>query len=189
MYAVQPTRYHPREPNWQDYHCHHHAGLSSHLRNWLLDSGSLTQRLVKASDNQFRVEVLSQSWQTPRLSEAKLLDMPPRQQALIREVVLFCGDQPRVFARSVLPATSLTGHLRFLRHFDSSSLGAMLFKDPTMFRHPFQLVCIASDDQTLPLPLRQAGDICWGRRSRFELSAKPLMVSEFFLPGFLGAME
>ncbi len=106
-----------------------------------------------------------------------------REQAIIREVALLCNGEPWVFARSVIPASSLTGHLRQLRGLKNSSLGEMLFRDPTMYRHPFQVAAIDGQSQQIPKFLRQPLAL-WGRRSRFELRDKPIMVSEIFLPTF-----
>jgi chorismate--pyruvate lyase len=183
LYAVHPLGYHPRESNWQDYHHYSSIKLPSTIKPWLLDRGSLTQRLIKASNGRFKVKVLSQQWQQPRWSEAVLLSMGHREQAIIREVVLLCDDQPWVFARSVIPAQSLVGRLRRLRKFNDSSLGAMLFRDPSMHRRPFQIATIEGNSPQIPEHLRQQQTL-WGRRCRFELAKKPIMVSELFLHRF-----
>lgn len=183
LYAVQPSRYHPREANWQDYHHYTATQLSSAVRPWLLDRGSLTRRLIKASGNQFKVQVLQQNWQRPRMSEACLLGMPQRELAIVREVVLLCAGEPWVFARSVIPAGSVTGRLRRLRKFNDSSLGEMLFKDPSMRRKTFQIARIDGDSQQIPASLHQTHQL-WGRRCRFELANQPIMVSEVFLTSF-----
>ena len=183
MYNVNRIIHQPDEPAWQDYRHFNAVQLPHSTRAWLLDQGSLTQRLIKASGGQFKVQVLAQRWQRPLLSERALLDMPIREVAIIREVLLLCHGQPWVFARSVMPAQSLIGRLRRLRNFDDSSLGAMLFRDTSMRRQPFQLAHIDGDSQSIPSSVQQQKTL-WGRRSRFELAGKPLMVSEIFLPTF-----
>jgi chorismate--pyruvate lyase len=181
--VLQTNRYHPAEANWQDFHRYTARELPSQIRPWLLDSGSLTQRLIKSSSDHFAVQVLKQEWQRPRLSEVQLLNMQPREMAIIREVALLCHGQPWVFARSVIPATSLHGHLRRLRKLNNSSLGALLFSAPSMHRAPFQLAKLNGFNHQLPQSLQQNADL-WGRRSRFELSGKAIMVSELFLQAF-----
>jgi chorismate--pyruvate lyase len=59
----------------------------------------------------------------------------------------------------------------------------MLFRDPSMRRHPFQIASIDGNSPQLPNSLQQTGKL-WGRRCRFEMAAKPIMVSEIFLSGF-----
>jgi chorismate lyase len=189
LYAVQPSGYHPGESNWRDYPHYHNnqnrtsKGLPTDVRKWLLDPGSLTQRLIKASGGRFAVQILSQRWEKPRLSEAKLLSMRGRETAIVREVTLLCAGQPWVFARSVMPASSLTGRLRRLRKLDNSSLGEMLFRDNSMRRRPFQIALIDGESGQIPMHLR-APQRLWGRRCRFELANKPIMVSEIFLNTF-----
>ncbi len=164
--------------------------VPAELRNWLLDSGSLTKRLQQASDNQFSVQVLNQSVQLPNLSERRALGLAPRRLALIREVLLFGRGVPWVYARSVIPLQTLTGRLRKLRHLDNRPLGALLFSDPTMTREPLEWTCMpAQKSCSLTLQLTTFENPVWGRRSVFKLSGKPLLVCEMFLPGFCGGAE
>lgn len=141
-------------------------------RKWLLDPGSLTQRLVRASQGNFRVEVVRQEWGRPTRSEAKALGIPTRQRVLIREVQLIGNGQPWVFARTIIPASTLTGKQRKLNSLGNRSLGSVLFSDPTMRRGALQI----SRLQLI------TGATVWARRSVFRLSNKPLLVAEVFLP-------
>lgn len=145
-------------------------------QSWLLDSGSLTQRLVKRSQGNFRVEVVRQGWMRPTRSEANALGIDQRQCALVREVQLIGNDVPWVFARSIIPAQTLTGRERQLRMLGNRSLGSLLFTDPTMRRNPIEISRLQLQDKTE----------IWARRSVFFLSNKPLLVTEAFLPELLG---
>lgn len=159
------------------------AGLPATDRFWLTDDGSLTGRLISLKRGDFRVQRLYQGWQVPLPSERRLLALPSRQLSLVREVALLLAGQPVVFARSVFPISSLTGSLAHLRRLQDSSLGAILFKHPGMHRCPFELARMAGDSDYLPVALHQA-TAAWGRRSRFEIEGKGLMVSEIFLQPF-----
>jgi chorismate--pyruvate lyase len=149
----------------------------------LLDDGSLTVRLIGLNSGKFRVVRLYQGWQLPLPSESKLLAVAPRQRALVREVGLMLAEETVVFARSVFPITSLSGDLGHLRYLQNKSLGAILFKHPGMRRSPFELARIEGDSNYLPGELQQ-GTPAWGRRSRFVIGDRSLMVSEVFLQGF-----
>ncbi|MGD8785110.1 MAG: chorismate lyase [Thioalkalispiraceae bacterium] len=159
--------------------------LPENMACWLFDPASLTARLIAACDEKFRVRVMSQSWATPLWNEAKRLEMRERQAALIREVFLYCGDQPWVFARTVIPRTTLTGKEKYLANLGSKPLGAVLFADPNMQRDEFEVTCLAKGDllfqHASQMLLDEPEDI-WGRRSVFYLSGKPLLVNEIFLP-------
>jgi len=150
--------------------------LPRRYRNWLLDEGSLTQRLIEASNNNFHVEIAFQGWGKPSLSEARALKIHPRQQALIREVRLCGHGQPWVYARSIIPASTLSGPQRILKSLGDRPLGALLFKDPTMKRGAIE---------TTLLPLTNAQGRAWARRSVFQLRGKPLLVTEVFLDSLL----
>lgn len=173
-----------REPRWQPVERFTSAALPGTVRPWLTDDGSLTTRLLALNSGQFRVRRLKQEWQVPLPSERRLLELPHRQLALVREVALTLDNAPVVFARSVFPVASLAGGLRHLRRLQNRSLGTILFSHPGMLRSPFELARIPGDNRYLPTDLRQA-DPAWGRRSRFDIERKPLMVSEVFLKSFI----
>jgi chorismate lyase len=159
------------------------ATLPPEQRIWLNDDGSLTARLIASGHGEFSVQRLYQGWAVPLPSERTLLDLPPRQLAMVREVALMLGSEAVVFARSVFPISSLTGSLGHLRRLQNRSLGAILFKHAGMRRYPFELTLMAGDSDYLPTALKQS-EPAWGRRSRFEIAGKRLMVSEVFLQAF-----
>ena len=131
--------------------------------------------------------MLSQAWGAPCTDEARLLNMPKGQRAMVRQVQLLCDEQPWIYARTVIPVTSLRGRLRRLVHLGTRPLGGMLFADPGMRRGTVQLARISAGQDlfkaaTLRLPQPPAE--IWGRRSVFRIADKPLLVSELFLPAF-----
>ncbi|MCB1687368.1 MAG: chorismate lyase [Halioglobus sp.] len=171
------------EPHWQPVRHFTCKALAPGMRTWLTDDGSLTARLMTSGHGAFSVQRLYQGWDVPLPSERVLLELPARQLALVREVALRLGGETVVFARSVFPISSLAGSLAHLRRLQNKSLGAILFKHPGMHRHPFELALMAGDSDYLPASLKQA-EPAWGRRSRFEIAGKRLMVSEVFLSAF-----
>ena len=107
--------------------------------------------------------------------------------AIIRQVQLLCDEQPRVYARTVIPMSSLRGRLRRLARLGAQPLGAMLFADRGMRRGVVELARIRPGETLYADVVRdpqQAHGEIWGRRSIFRLAHKPLLVSEIFLPGF-----
>jgi len=153
-------------------------------RHWLLDRGSLTERLLVKSRGQLRVQLLKQQLERPRLSECRDLALPGRRLALVREVILHGNHRPWVYARSILPLSTLTGRLRSLRRLDNRPLGQLLFNDPTMVRGPFQIACLTPGNCEFPPEAGPVNQPLWGRRSIFRLDQKPVLVSEIFLPCF-----
>nr|WP_242521455.1 chorismate lyase [Motiliproteus sp. SC1-56] len=168
----------PLSVRWRSYRRGPCSRLPRAWRGWLLDSGSLTRRLKRASAGDFRVEVLFQGWSRPTLSEARALGIAPSQQVLVREVRLWGLGEPWVCARSIIPATTLTGPQRRLKFLGERPLGAVLFNDPSMHRGPIETA-------QLPLNGTRTRTRAWARRSVFRLEGKPLLVSEIFLPSLL----
>jgi chorismate--pyruvate lyase len=171
------------EPRWQPAARFSAATLPPDLRGWLTDNGSLTERLMESGQGEFSVRRLYQGWEVPLPSERKLLALPPRQLAQVREVALLLENRVVVFARSIFPIASLSGSLAHLRRLQNKSLGAILFKHPGMHRYPFELTLMEGNSDYLPESLRQPRP-AWGRRCRFEIKGKKLMVSEVFLQPF-----
>ena len=170
-----------RQLHWRSYRRTPLFTTCSALRPWLLGRGSLTERLIRASQGQFEVKILFQGMGVPRLSEQRALGLPARQRALVREVILSGNKQPWVYARSIIPMKTLTGRLRKLRKLDNRPLGALLFSDPGMTRGPIEISNLLMSEQTVPTTY---GRPIQGRRSLFWLDDKPLLVSEVFLTGF-----
>lgn len=171
------------EPRWRPVAHHTCTALAPRLRGWLTDNGSLTERLVASGRGHFAVQRLYQGWEVPLPSERRLLALPARQLALVREVALLLGDDAVVFARSIFPISSLAGSLAHLRRLQNKSLGAILFQHPEMRRSPFELALMPGNSPYLPAHLQQSGP-AWGRRSRFDIAGKKVMVSEVFLRTF-----
>lgn len=108
-------------------------------------------------------------------------------QAIIRQVQLLCDDSNWIYARTVIPATSMHGKLQRLAHLGTKPLGAMLFADPGMRRGIVELARITRGQQLHADALHHSHnrtDTIWGRRSVFWFAGKPLLVSEIFLPDF-----
>ena len=165
-----------------------HSGA---YRTWLIDSGSLTQRL-QAKSKHFNVRALRLNRTKPQIDEAKILKIPQQQSALLREVLLLDQEQPLVFAHSVLPDKSMRGAWLGLSRLGNKPLGAALFSDPQVTRTPLQYKKINRQHalyrqaikylETPPLTL-------WARRSVFQLNSAfnrhVIMVTEVFLPYIL----
>ena len=179
------SKQHPLFPVTMDTHWQSPEQLTveTQLLDWLLDRHSLTERL-KSHCQHFRVEVLGQTIAPCSAREANE-DIHAGEQVLIREVLLYCDDIPQVFARSLMPLTSLTGEQQQLAHLGTQSLGQVLFNHPDLIRKGIEIS--AFDQHSSVGKLSQYLDLAvndnlWGRRSVFVLEQKPVMVAEVFLP-------
>ena len=142
------------------------------LLSWLLDPGSLTQRLRLMSHGKFNVNVLEEGWQQGSTPSLLQCFSPHVVQARMwsRKVVLRCGETPWVAAHTLIPISSMEGPLKRLRRLNERPLGEFLFRDPHLLRSQLEIV--------------RSGSV-WGRRSLFISHHRPLLVAEFFLPALL----
>jgi chorismate lyase len=159
-----------------------HVRPDSAVTDWIFDPASLTARLIAACKGQFRVEVLSLQCGLPRRDEARALKMSSRQLAQIRQVLLYCNDVPWVYARTIMPVSSLQGALRGLTRLGNKPLGAVLFANRTMRRSVIEVTRLTAQHPCYAALLNPGNETVWGRRSVFHLHDRPLLVSEFFLP-------
>lgn len=154
---------------------------------WLRDSGSLTRRVIQAcSGGRFRVRLLHQGWGAPLNSERRVLKTRRGVIMLIREVELLCDERPWVFARTLIPATSLQRSARRLTRLGEKPLGAVLFSDPNVHRGVTQIARLLPRHPLFEAAcahLETTPEALWGRRTLFYLSGRPLLVNEIFLPG------
>jgi chorismate--pyruvate lyase len=154
------------------------------IEPWLFDPASLTARLQQRCAADIRIELLSQAVAKPRLDELKALGMKPGSSALVRQVRLCCSHACWVYARTVIPFSSLKGKQRIYANLGVRPLGAMLFADRTMRRDEVMVTTLNGNQLPDGLGLN-AQDVVWGRRSVFRVGGKPLLVSEYFLPALL----
>jgi len=156
--------------------------INPRVKHWLFDSGSLTARLIKICNGKFSVKVISIKRATPTPDEISVLGMNARGQALIREVLLYCDNKPVVYARTIIPVSSLRGALRGLALLGNKPLGAVLFADKSMRRKPMEITLLKPSHKVYKWTQSKSAGAVWGRRSVFILRQQELLVSEFFLP-------
>lgn len=155
--------------------------IPNSLRSMIRDKDSLTRRLKRQHNNNFFVRLLSQDWQEPSASEQLFLRCQ-RGQASVREVLLFGSGRPVVFARSVLPQSSLTGQNRDLLNLGETPLGEYIFQQPGLQRGPIEVAAIEAREFNHLLGSDFTAETAWARRSLFYVREKPILVCEVFLP-------
>jgi len=158
--------------------------LSPELADWLSDNSSLTRRLRARCNGDFMVRVLGQRRRRLLPEESELLQLPRRETAIVREVLLCCGGAPWVFARTVIPLRMVRGPQWRLTRLGSRPLGEALFTDRRVRRGALMPVYVIPGQRLHGIvgPLAERQPV-WGRRSLFWYpDNKPLLVTELFLP-------
>ena len=178
----------PGEPHWLALDAASAAGVPTGVLAWLADEASLTRRVTGACAGRFTVRVVRQQWGTPLPSERRLLRLPLRTACLVREVELLCDGVPQVFARTLIPATSLRGAARRLARLRNRPLGAVLFADPRTRRERIEIARFSPRHrlyQAATAHLQRRPPVLWGRRTLFRYVGRPILVNELFLPALL----
>ncbi|MGO4328858.1 chorismate lyase [Cupriavidus sp. 2TAF22] len=166
--------------------------IDANLRRWVCAEGSLTARLVAASDR-FRVRRLAQHMELALPDEWQALGLPAQRRALAREVLLLCDGTPAIFAHTVVKAEHARRDWPFLRGLGERPLGGALFVDPRVRREPFAFARLRAH-HPLRLRLQQAvpamreldpGAALPARRSVFRRGGGVMLVTEVFLPDLL----
>lgn len=144
-------------------------------REWLLDSGSLTERLDRLSAGTFKVNVIDEGWCFAGLPQRQIFSRDKVTPLMwSRRVQLCLYGQPWVAAHSMIPYSSLVGSGRQLVSLKAKPLGRFLFHQSGLQRGELEVTRLT--------------DHIWGRRSLFYLSQKPILVAEFFWPGMQDAV-
>ena len=158
------------------------------LASWLTETGSLTRRLQTHEKGEFSVHLESSHWLFPLPDEAKLLEVRNKELVYQREVRLMLGELAAVYARTLVPLATFNAMRHRFQTLGNQSLGELLFTDPTVERGPIEIACLKPNQWLYEMAKGEETDYpteIWGRRSRFYLNGKILLVNEFFLPDLI----
>lgn len=174
------------EPAWSPLAARRVPGCPAHFHAWLGDRGSLTRALIASCRGRFKVELIAQRRGDALPSEQALLDQGPPQATLVREVRLHCARHAWVFARTLIPFSSLRGPVNALTRLGQRPLGEVLFSDPTTRRIRVEVARITPRHRLFVRATahlaRKPAEI-WGRRTLFAYRGQRILVNEVFLPG------
>jgi len=155
------------------------------LKPWIDEPGSLTRRLRHLAGEDFAVRVIRECWSPGWPDERLRLRSGLRGALWLREVLLCRGHQPLIYARSVIPATSLRGPLRRLRALGRQPLGTLLFGRYPVRRGAIEIAPVSRRDRLGRRAADCGGAPVWARRSVFRIAGRPLLVTEVFLAELL----
>lgn len=146
----------------------------------------LTRR-IQARNAAFSVSVLFQGAARAAPDE-RFLSGRRGRMSLVREVSLNCGSTPVVYAHSVARLRDLRGPWRALATLGSRPLGAALFTNPRVRRHPPRFRRLNRHDAVHARARQALGmelPALWARRAIYVLRGSPILVTEVFLPALL----
>jgi len=155
--------------------------------NWLVERGSLTERLRRTCPQGFRLRLVDQTPGGMDPDEAAGLGLPASASIVRREVRLLCGEQPWIHGCTVIPESTLAANA-WLAHLAEDSLGDALFSLPGVTREPLELARVRAPSRLhrrATAGLSNAPRQLWARRSVYRIEDEPLLVCECFLPALI----
>ncbi|AOT07210.1 chorismate--pyruvate lyase family protein [Pseudoalteromonas luteoviolacea] len=147
------------------------------IHDRLVEQGSLTA-LLKSQSSSFRVSVLSEQPHVPPqcISEALGEEV---ELAICREVLLYCDEQPHVYAQSWI---SLEANEHGLRNLGDKPLGEKLFEQSIWHRGELEVSRV--DDKRAHTQLCELFGVekhpVFARRSVFTKGSAKVLVCEIF---------
>ena len=164
------------------------SSISPRARGWLQNRGSLTQLIQRRCCGEFSVKPVFQSLAAVCGDELAVMNLRRNELALVREVYLYCGETPVVFAHSVVARQDLRGAWRSLIGLGNKSLGTVLFTNPIVKRTPLRFKKLTAAHPLFSRACRKLQvkpASLWARRSLFTLHGQSILVTEVFLPSIL----
>lgn len=148
----------------------------------LTEQGSLTDLMQQLMGQTPTLKCLTQGKGHADRIESQILSIRPRKFAHIREITMGKGQQDWLFARTVIPISTLKGQAKRLAKLNNQPLGRVLFGQINAQRKRMWLDIVFADEVGLS-DFDIAEDFpLWQRRSIFQIASGPLLISEIFLP-------
>jgi len=157
------------------------------LNTFLFQNGSLSHFIQQRCKGSFHIELINESWSYPMADEGHLLSSCNRKITFIRESWLKCDKQRIVYARTIIPRSTLKGESQKLMRLGTKPLGNVLFNDNTTYRTIMRYAKIPPQCELHKQASKESAiaSHLWGRQSLFYVNNKPLLVTEVFLPTIL----
>ena len=157
---------------WAPVHRINKRKVPTTLWPWLVTQDSLTAKLKSLGT--LTVDVIDDTWGVSTARERKRLKLRPREAARIRTVLLKVDGKTVIYARSIIPAKSLRGHWRQVKHLKDKPLGGYLFQHRALIRSGIEITQLPKN----MFPNQQGA--LWARRSVFHQFGPGILVSEVF---------
>ena len=141
--------------------------VSDEIKSWLLEKGPITKRIK--SVKKFRLELIQDEVSDVEKVEKDFLNSHSRK-IRVREVVLYGNSEPMVFARTIIPNTTIEKGFAELGTLGKSPLGDILFKKDIFTK---ENVSYAS--------FEYKKKVFWGRKTKYTVKNLPFSVMEVFL--------
>jgi chorismate--pyruvate lyase len=134
----------------------------------LLESGPITNRIKLSQE--FELELLNDEIDEISKEEELFLNSVSKTFR-VRRVILLGNKTPVVYAKSVIPTSTIENGLSSLGKIGNAPLGDILFT-PGVFTK-LDMVCASF--------LSKEKNVYWGRKIKYSVNSEPISVMEIFL--------
>lgn len=142
--------------------------VDASILSWLSESGPITNR-IKLSQK-FELELLND--EIDEISKEEELFLNSVSETFrVRRVILLGNNTPVVYAKSVIPSSTIENGLSSLGKIGNAPLGDILFT-PGVFTK-LEMVCASF--------LSEEKNVYWGRKIKYSVNSEPISVMEVFL--------
>ena len=142
--------------------------VDASILSWLSESGPITNRIKLSQE--FELELLND--EIDEISkEEKLFLNSVSETFRVRRVILLGNNTPVVYAKSVIPSSTIENGLSSLGKIGNAPLGDILFT-PGVFTK-LEMVCASF--------LSKEKNVYWGRKIKYSVNSEPISVMEVFL--------
>ena len=142
--------------------------VDASVLSWLSESGPITNR-IKLSQK-FELELLND--EIDEISKEEELFLNSVSETFrVRRVILLGNNTPVVYAKSIIPSSTIENGLSSLGKIGNAPLGDILFT-PGVFTK-LEMVCASF--------LSKEKNVYWGRKIKYSVNSEPISVMEVFL--------
>jgi len=153
--------------SWNSYAEIKHELKNTEIESWLLEQGPITKRIKSIKD--FRLELIQD--ELSEVKEDEILFLNTGDEAIrVREVILYGNETPMVFARTIIPNTTINKGLKELGKIGNKPLGDILFEKN-----------IFSKEDIVFATFKDEESIFWARKIKYTVKNQPFSVMEVFL--------
>ncbi len=156
--------------------------LKQNFQSLLTEKGSLTQHIKQLMQCEPKLTCLMQKKAFVDDLEKQELSIKTREYAHVREILMGNGKVNWMFARSVIPVSTLRKSSKRLAHLNTTPLGTLLFQGNFAKRVSMQVSLIKADSPILQKFKINDNFPLWQRVSIFKVITGSLLVREIFLP-------
>lgn len=153
--------------SWNTYEAIEHELTNTEIKSWLLEQGPITKRIKSIAE--FRLELIQDELSDATDDEILFLKIDS-EEIRIREVILFGNENPMVFARTIIPNTTIEKGLKELGKIGNKPLGDILFEKD-----------IFSKEDIVFASFKDKESLFWGRKIKYTVKDQPFSVMEVFL--------